>query len=872
VLKASSVSVGPGRTVGLSIVPYFEQSPVDQTVMTGGEVTMTSAARGIGSIEFQWYREGTPIAGATEASLHLINLFAHDAGRYFVRARNTNGFSESLSMQLVVNGPPEITSQPSSVTVPAGTTALLDVEVATSSPATYQWFYKGTSIRAASTSSALTITNAQSANAGPYTVRIINGFGVTNSPPIELTVTPAAPAFSLQPADVSIRDGESALFEARAYGTEPIGYQWFHGDVKLEGQTNTTLRLKNIQAADAGSYTLIASNAVGTATSGPGILTRSIALLQSQISPAVRLGRRGRTARMNASILWGTDAGPIVYQWRHSGTNLPGKTTSELVITNLTDGDAGAYTVTVGNSLGETESAAASLFVLEDRTPGIVRTWGGRSTVKTPDGLVAETATQGLNFGAAVQEDGRVFPWGTLGPSPITAPPAFSNIVSIAAGDSMLVGLRDDGRALVWNAGGLVDFPDGTNIVSIAAGQSYAIALRADGTLKGWGSPSLITPPAGATNLTLIAASGGRNLAMRGDGAFFTWGVVSIPPALQTAPAAASNVIAIAATTTQSAALRKDGIIVVWGGSGAPTSNSNFVSVVAGQSHFLAMRNDGSVALWGSGTDGQLAKPADVTNILSVAAGPISSHAIVGTPKILSISGPKQVGLGAPFTLSVSAAGSAPLGFQWFLGGTPVEGGTFSNLTARASETTVGNYTVVVSNQFALVVSSNYPVAIGPAPTIVLNPASQTKFFGDSVTFGVTVSGPSPYSYQWYQNALARTGAISATLIITNLTSADRGLWSVAVSNSFGVTFSQSAELVVGKPGRFDSSFSEIAAGADGLSFQLAVEPDAIYRLQSSSNLVNWVNEKSFSGGNSVYEQAISKPTNSQRYYRVMSP
>lgn len=257
---------------------------------------------------------------------------------------------------------------------------------------------------------------------------------------------------------------------------------------------------------------------------------------------------------------------------------------------------------------------------------------------------------------------------------------------------------------------------------------------------------------------------------------------------------------------------------------------------------------------------------------MSIATGPISSHAIVGTPKILSISGPKQVGLGASFTLSVSAAGSAPLEFQWFLGGTPVEGGTLSNLTARASEATVGNYTVVVSNRFAQVVSSNYPVAIGPAPTIVLNPASQTKLFGDSVTFGVTVSGPSPYFYQWYQNALARTGAISATLIVTNLTSAERGLWSVAVSNGFGVTFSQSAELVVGKPGRFDSSFSAIVGGADGLSFQLAVEPDAIYRLQSSSNLVNWTNEKAFSIGNNLYEEMIPNASNSRRFYRVISP
>ena len=82
---------------------------------------------------------------------------------------------------------PTITAQPQSTTVTAGNNALFTV-TATGGPApTYQWSFNGAPITGA-TSSTLSINDAQSANAGSYTVAVSNSSGSVTSNPALLTV------------------------------------------------------------------------------------------------------------------------------------------------------------------------------------------------------------------------------------------------------------------------------------------------------------------------------------------------------------------------------------------------------------------------------------------------------------------------------------------------------------------------------------------------------------------------------------------------------------------------------------------------------------------------------------------------------------
>ena len=73
---AFAVSVVPG--------PVFSTQPGSQTVNAGDSITLTAAA--IGATSFQWQRNGVDLAGATGASLTLTNVQPANAGVYFVRA------------------------------------------------------------------------------------------------------------------------------------------------------------------------------------------------------------------------------------------------------------------------------------------------------------------------------------------------------------------------------------------------------------------------------------------------------------------------------------------------------------------------------------------------------------------------------------------------------------------------------------------------------------------------------------------------------------------------------------------------------------------------------------------------------------------
>ena len=83
---------------------------------------------------------------------------------------------------------PRITNQPASQTVAAGTSATFTVGATGSMPLGYQWRFNETPIVGA-TASSYTVTNAQTNNAGDYSVAVTNNYGAITSSAATLTVT-----------------------------------------------------------------------------------------------------------------------------------------------------------------------------------------------------------------------------------------------------------------------------------------------------------------------------------------------------------------------------------------------------------------------------------------------------------------------------------------------------------------------------------------------------------------------------------------------------------------------------------------------------------------------------------------------------------
>jgi YVTN family beta-propeller protein len=118
--------------------------------------------------------DGTIVGwGSQTVPPEFTNIFGVSAG---------NGFSLLLG-----NSRPGIITQPSSVTVDGGGTAVFTVVAAGAPPLTFQWQRNGTNIVGA-TNSTLTLNNVQGPDAGTYTVIISSASGSTVSVPVQLTV------------------------------------------------------------------------------------------------------------------------------------------------------------------------------------------------------------------------------------------------------------------------------------------------------------------------------------------------------------------------------------------------------------------------------------------------------------------------------------------------------------------------------------------------------------------------------------------------------------------------------------------------------------------------------------------------------------
>lgn len=90
---------------------------------------------------------------------------------------------------------------------------------------------------------------------------------------------PLPPSFLTQPASRTVTVGNTATFTATVGGAPLISYRWFFNGAPLTdggrftGSTTASLNIANAQMNDAGSYQLVASNAVASVASSNAVLT-----------------------------------------------------------------------------------------------------------------------------------------------------------------------------------------------------------------------------------------------------------------------------------------------------------------------------------------------------------------------------------------------------------------------------------------------------------------------------------------------------------------------------------------------------------------------------------------------------------------------
>jgi uncharacterized cupredoxin-like copper-binding protein len=213
----------------------------------------------------------------------------------------------------------------------------------------------------------------------------------------------------------------------------------------------------------------------------------------------------------------------------------------------------------------------------------------------------------------------------------------------------------------------------------------------------------------------------------------------------------------------------------------------------------------------------------------------VSTQAFVlFSPSIISQPTSQTVAPGGTATFVVTAIGDGTLLYQWQFEGDDIPDATNASFSVpSAHQADVGNYQVIVTNDFGSITSA--PAALNLLPGILAQPTNITAAAGSTVVFSVNAEGSAPLAYQWQKNGTnAIAGATSSAFVIGNVQAGAAGAYNVVITNAFGSVTSDTATLTVSTQGpaivtqpaqvivptNSDATFTVTATGAPPLSYQ----------------------------------------------------
>ena len=456
-----------------TITPAIQVQPSDVTVNLGQEAVFVIAATGAPAPSYQWYvgetalTDGNGIDGANKATLRITPGSAAQAGSYLVVVSNKAGTITSNPAALTVRVAPAIPvgSGPNSQAVNVGSSATFTVS-ATGLPApTFQWF-KGDVALGGQTASSLVLTGVTLDSAGDYTVVATNAAGSVRSDVANLTVYVPAQIVT-DPVGLTVGSGSAFTLSVTATGTPAPTYQWRKNGEVILNATGSTYTVSTSSTADAGDYTVVATNAGGSDTSAV-----------AKVEVAVRLPRLAGPQNVAPGSLLILDSqfrsdGGYRFQWLRNGKAIPGATGSTYLISKSSATDTGTYSVRVSASSGR---FLKSLTVVDLRVT-VAGSYDALLRDVVSDEVigrvqVAVTGT-GLYTGSIAYEDGKVYSFkGNF---------TFPQAVYLGEADTKVVRA---GELTPLNLAFNLDARASTLAVALSLGDTEVVTARAQGALR----------------------------------------------------------------------------------------------------------------------------------------------------------------------------------------------------------------------------------------------------------------------------------------------------------------------------------------------------------------------------------------------------
>jgi len=658
-------------------------SPTTATLAPGQSLALSVLAAGTPPLSYQWLRNGTAIAGATSASYSIASIALAEAGTYTVRVSNTLGSVTSSSIPVVVQAPPQITTQPANRTAAAGRTVVLSVSVTSSvQPVTYQWRRDGSALAdlgrySGTRSGELTILDVSSADAGSYTVQVSTTAGSVTSSAAALTVVPLnrAPTLASIPALTRLEDAAASTVALSGIddGNTDLSQALTVTAISSNPSVvpNPTVTYTSPQAT--GSLTVTgAPNRSGTATitvtvrDNGGTLDGGVDFVERQFVVTVTAVNDPPTLDQPAP------AGVIMTD---TGVALPGAvnaTPRTVQLTGISDGDGGfagvTLTATSGNTnvLGHptvTYSAGGSSATLTLPVPKLHSNTTVPVTVRLRDtGGTANGGVDALERTFIVQVV-------AINDAPTIAAIANRNVEDIAGEQIVLLTGVTDGDA-------------GNQTLTVTAASSNLSIVRAPTVEHTGGTNATLrfTPVVGSAGTATITvtvkdnggtANGGADTATRS----FSVRVGPVPPEIETPPA--SQIVEFGRPAVFDVAASGIGLTYKW------FKNGVEIAGATGRTLTLAQANTTDAATYRvqvfNANPEQIFPTADAT------------LTVVGHPVRQTVLPTQQV----EFTSSLFVPSGVTATRQWLKDGLAVPGATGASLVIpSAIRDSVGDYSV----------------------------------------------------------------------------------------------------------------------------------------------------------------------------------
>nr|WP_306672428.1 S8 family serine peptidase [Geothrix fuzhouensis] len=347
--------------------------------------------------------------------------------------------------------------------------------------------------------------------------------------------------------------------------------------------------------------------------------------------------------------------------------------------------------------------------------------------------------------------------------------------------------------------------------------------------------------PQGFVNLKFVAADGdGNSLTQEMTPAFYHSALPA--PGMPSGPVESPVGISNTYTSALPGAWGTVYYTFDWGDGTSATSGATPSEVPVSASHVWSTAGMFSVRVRVADDLGQTSEWSEGLTVLVPGPPVITTQPRSGTTN--------TGGYGWIPTFTVEARGTAPLSYQWWRNGAPIEGATSSSytLTTFTVADDGARFFAVVSNPYGTVVSSEAILTVLGPPVITAQPQNISVLLGQPATFSVEASGPGPLGYFWFKNGIAVGGNSSTYTTAPTAASDDGGSFTVVVNNAVGSTVSniatltvltapsigaqpQSTSVVAGQT----ATFSVTATGTGPLTYQWRKNSAAISGATSSS-------------------------------------